>query len=455
MTTAQFSWASDRNTLKTWGRPDYHPIPVIVSDLITSVYGTATYPPITATFAHPGILIGAPQISFVAGKLASSLNPWQDGYNKMMAARCDLPNSANNTRLYSDPSWAWRPWATLGRGSSGTPSEGDDDVIADQTAAYLNALRWVYLGDRAAAQRAIAACNAWSSTLTGIKFDTTTYSDGKLLAAWVGSVFPRVAELMRSTFTPGAGETVLDLTSFINMCVNIIYPMIKDGWTGGGANWLQSMAEATIAIGVLADSQTIFAKGIDNWRLWAPAMIWMNGDINRWPQLAGMPVSPAYTTYDKSTTSASSFKGYWYNPTAFALNGLEGESGRDPWHMSFGMSALVNGAETARLQGVDLYGEQQARIVAGFELNCGWLEDTFVNGINPPTTGGAWPFAGTWKTSNNAQKVPWEVGYNHYANRVGVPMPRTSQLLQDYVRPSGYRSSLMSLFETLTHYGTP
>ena len=48
----------------------------------------------------------------------------------------------------------------------------------------------------------------------------------------------------------------------------------------------------------------------------------------------------------------------------YRIDGLLQETVRDSGHANLGLSAMVNAAETARQQGVDLYGEQGKRIMA-------------------------------------------------------------------------------------------
>jgi hypothetical protein len=120
--------------------------------------------------------------------------------------------------------------------------------------------------------------------------------------------------------------------------------------------------------------------------------------------------------------------------------------------MAMGLGAMINAAETARLQHIDLYGEQQDRIVAALELNSGYVYDAVAGGRNPPTD---WVCANPVNTTNGAWKVTWEIGYNHYANRLHIPMPNTQRLVTDVVRRSAWRSSGQLDYETLTHAGTP
>ena len=70
--------------------------------------------------------------------------------------------------------------------------------------------------------------------------------------------------------------------------------------------------------------------------------------------------------------------------------------------MAMGLGALINGAETARLQGIALYGEEQARIVAALELNSGCVHDAVTGGQNPPAN---WVCANPVNTTNGAWKV--------------------------------------------------
>lgn len=116
-----------------------------------------------------------------------------------------------------------------------------------------------------------------------------------------------------------------------------------------------------------------------------------------------------------------------------------------------GLGALINGAETARLQGIDLYGEEQARIVAALELNSRYVHDAVTGGQNPPAN---------W-VCQSGEHHEWRleshlgIGYNHDATTLGVLMPHTRELLVDVVRPSAWRSSGHLDYEALTHAGTP
>ncbi len=401
------------------------------------------------TFAHPGILLGAAQLSFVKDKIAAGAQPWTTALGYAKAAKAD--HGTNTGVAYSSLSWTPRPVAYIGCGSFNDPDEGCYDSINDGVAAYTQALLWYYTGNTANAQMAIKILNAWSAVLIDHKFDTSVYKNGHLVAAWNGEVYTRAAEIMRYTYTAPAGQPSFDVNQFTAMLKKAFLPHVINGWTGGGANWLLSMADATMDIGIFTDDFATFDNGVADWRAQVPAAIYMAGDQNTLPQLAGMPISPPGTMYERSSMTATSFSNYWYNPTRY-ISGLEGETLRDPNHMAMGMGAMIDGAETARLQGVDLYGAEKNRIVTAMELNTGYVYAAVKGGQNPPPN---WVGTQPMGTGNGAWKITWEIGYNEYANRLGVSMPNTLKLLTELVRPSAWRTTYFMCYETLTSYGTP
>ena len=111
-----------------------------------------------------------------------------------------------------------------------------------------------------------------------------------------------------------------------------------------------------------------------------------------------------------------------------------------------GLDARVSAAETARIQGVDLYGERQARLVAGYAFNARWFAEFLVSGSAP-----SWLCNGSLSTGGVNYKLAWEVGYNALANRRGVPMPYTWAFIQIVTRLSSYQADLSMDWQTPTH----
>ena len=400
-----------------------------------------------AGFVHPGILVDKADLDFTRSKIAAKSEPQTTGLSEAQSGKPDT--GANAGVPFSSLSWTPRQRAYVGCGGSNSPNEGCYDETNDATAAYTQALLWYYTGNRANAQKAIQILNAWSATLKDHKFDTSTYTNGHLQAAWAGEVFPRAAEIIRYTFTAKTGEKVFNAAQFSTMLKNAFLPHVVNGWVGGGANWLLSMAEATINIGIFTDDRATFDKGIAAWRAQVPATIYMTSDRNTYTALAGLPLVAPGTMYDSTKTTPTKLRAYWYNPTKF-VNGLQGETCRDMNHTAMGIAALLNSAETARIQGVNLYGEQQTRIVAAMELNSGFI-NAATAGQNPPP---GWVCPNKANVTSGNWKLTWEIGYNHYAGRKGVPLPNTKRLIDTWVRPTRWSAYLMSDFETLTNVGT-
>jgi hypothetical protein len=97
-------------------------------------------------------------------------------------------------------------------------------------------------------------------------------------------------------------------------------------------------------------------------------------------------------------------------------------------------ASLVNAAETARQQGLDLYGEQAARIVAAMEYQAQFLK---------PNTTPAPP-----KIVFSLQPT-WEIAYNHFHTRLGTALPKMAAVIPTN-RPTGADLNHM-VWETLTH----
>jgi hypothetical protein len=326
-------------------------------------------------------------------------------------------------------------WQNIGR------DEHNDDAMA----AYAQALLWYYTGNHAYAAKAIEIMNAWSSTLKEIKFAEPVnpvdglpqFDGGKMDAAWGGAVFAQAAEIIRYS---SAGWSTSDVTRFESMLHDIYLPITITGWTNG-ANWMNTLAEATINIGVFTNDRSAFDAGVAAWRSKVPTTIYMPSD--------GPTPLPPHPSYD----TAAELKALWYNPTSY-LTGLQGETLRDISHMAMGLGAMSNGAQTAMLQGVDLYGEQQARILAGYELSAGYVNDYLdeVASLGGAALPSGWRPTGwvgsTFSVGGEYYTGGWEVAYAHYAEDLGIAMPNTKRLVER-LRPIG--PSLHLSWQTLTN----
>lgn len=362
-------------------------------------------------FVHPGILVNRGMLDFVKGKLVAKAEPWQ--------AALDAAKGSKFGALSYQP----KPRADVQCGPTSNPDIGCSDEKNDVIAAYTHALLWHYTEQRAHADKAIEIMNAWSAVLQKHSLDNQ-----QLQAAWCAEMFPRAAEIIRYS---QAGWADPDIARFEDMLRRVYLPQVKDGSTRNG-NWDTSAIDAAMNIAVFLDDKAQFDQAVALWKARVPAYIYLKTD-------GALPVQPPRET----ARSESSLRGYWYNPKQF-IDGLSQESCRDRpgtgtagfGHAQYGVSAILNAAETARIQAVDLFSLEQRRLTAFLELHSKFLNGASTVSLCDMAIAGV-----------DADPM-WEIGYNAYAGVLGVSLPETLQQLSA-IRPTGATHHMA--WETLTH----
>ncbi|MGW3124178.1 alginate lyase family protein [Streptomyces sp. NPDC001107] len=345
--------------------------------------GVAASPATAArtSFAHPGMLHTQADLERMAAKVKAGAEPYTAGFARLTANR------------HSQSTWRPNPLTTAVRGGSGVQNYWV--LYNDIHAAYQNALRWKITGDTAHADTARDICNAWSGTLKGIGGG----SEVVLLAGLQGYQFANAGELMR-------GYPGFDLARFQDMLVNHFYPMnrffmhrktncIGHYW----ANWdLCSMASA-MAIGILCDDRAKFNETVDYFYHGAG-----NGALDKAiPHVYGNDLAQ------------------WQ------------ESGRDQGHSLLGIGLMGTICEMAWNQGVDLYGAEDSKFrkaceyVARYNLGheVPYTTYTWTNGVHCVNTEEAVISEG----GRGGGRPVWARVYNHYANRRGMAMPNTREMV--------------------------
>ncbi|MEQ1788130.1 MAG: alginate lyase family protein [Acidimicrobiales bacterium] len=423
----------------------------------TTTTTTAPAPPAPSSgFVHPGVLVGQADLDLVRSKIAAGQQPWKGAYDKLLAGGSSEATADRPTRYrYSSLGYVPYPVPVVQYASDSHLAYSDANGLGwkniaeaehpdDAQAAYAHALLWAYTGNQAHADKAIQIMNAWSSTLREIKFDQPrhpvsgqpVYNGGKMQAAWAGSLFARAAEIIRYT---GAGWSAGDIARMESMLHDVYLPITITNWSNG-ANWMTTLAEATISIGVFTNDRAAFDSGVAMWRYKVPTTIYLPTD--------GPTPLPPHTSYN----TAAKIKSLWYNPSSY-VSGLHAEALRDISHMAMGLGAMSNAAETARLQGIDLFGEQEARIVAGYERGAGYVNEYLdkvasLGGAQPPSDWKPTGWVGSsFKVGGAFYTGGWEVAYSHYAVGEGISMPNTKRLVER-LRPIG--PSLHLSWQTLT-----
>jgi len=352
----------------------------------------------SAGFNHPGVLINRAQLEELKRRVAAREEPQKTAYAQMKA------------NPFCQPAYVPHPVPTVMSGPYSKPEVGAKAEQADCDAAYGQALLWCITGNHAYADTSIRILNAWSQTLKG----GHRYANGPAQAAWTGPVFARAAEIIRFTDAGWADE---DVARFQNMLRTQFLPFVMHGDRENGNKEL-SMTEALINIGVFLDDRKVFDLGLRMWRGRTPAYIYLKSDGPK-------PIQPPGCT------------AVWSNKDFMPqlVDGLTQETARDSHHPWLAISSMVNAAETARQQGVDLYGEQGKRIMAALEYVAQFL---------PPN------HAPVPENLEFSRQPTWEIAYNNYHNRMGNSLPLMGAVL-DHWRPTGVDHQMA--WETLTHAG--
>ena len=99
---------------------------------------------------------------------------------------------------------------------------------------------------------------------------------------------------------------------------------------------------------------------------------------------------------------------------------------------------MTNAAETARIQGVDLYSIESKRMAAAYEFHSKYLSRENANST---------AICGVALNAVTPDPM-WEIAYNEFANRLNVALPNTEKLV-GMIRPTGADHHMV--WETLTH----
>lgn len=336
-------------------------------------------------FVHPGVVTTTAQLDYVRRQVAVGRQPWAEAYRVLQRSE------------YGSLSWSPSPRDVVECGAYSNPDLGCTDEWRDATAANAHVLLWVISGDERHARKAAEIIDAWSAVLRD-----HTGANAQLQAAKAASSFVRAAELLRHTDAGWPAESVARAESMFR---DVMLPRIVEGGPARpNGNWDLIAVNAMMAIAVFLDDETLFDTAVQRWRVRLPAFIYHSAD-------GPNPVPPPNGYGNLGQI------GYWHGQRTY-VDGLTQETCRDLEHTGWGLAAMSQAAETAWIQGVDLWFEAQARLVAALELHAGFS-------LGDPVPG--WLCGGSLKS--RLDPIP-ELAYNHYANRVGLPLPRTAQLVE-------------------------
>ncbi|MCW2917132.1 MAG: hypothetical protein JWN52_5200 [Actinomycetia bacterium] len=355
-----------------------------------------------AAFKHPGVLLGTSQLNLVRKKVLAGAQPWKSAYDAMRKSS------------YASLTWTAKARANVECGSKSNPNNGCSDERNDALAAYTDSLIWSISGDSRYAKKAIQIMDAWSGTIK-----QHTNSNAPLQTGWAGASFARAGEIIRYS---KAGWSTARVNRFATMLRTVYLPTVIKGAATKNGNWELIMTDAAIGISVFLNDHASFNTAVATWRKRLPEYFYLKSD-------GALPKVPAGIVGKAATIN------YWQGQSTF-VDGLGQETCRDFGHTGWGLDAAIHTAETARIQGVDLYAEGKVRLAKALEFH-----SSYQLGAPVPSSlcGG---------TLNKGLGPVLEVGYNALHNRLGVSLPQTAKLIAKS-RPAG--ASYFLAWETLTH----
>ena len=328
----------------------------------------------SAPFVHPGLLHSAADLARMKKMVAQSAEPWRSGFEQL--------------RRHPQSQSDWHMAGPVAEVDRFKPSCHQFDL--DGNAAYQNALLWCLTGDEAHAKKAVQILNAWSGTL--LRFS----GRDKILGASLGSFkYVNAAELIRYTYP---GWSPAEVRQFEQMLRNAVYPAIQDFATFANGNWDTGCIKTMLAIGVFCDDRAIYNRALDYYR---------NGSGNG-------------------------------RLTHYVLNeaGQCQESGRDQQHAQLGLAHLAEACEIAWNQGVDLYSFADNRLLRGFEYTAQYNLGHTVPFTSYTDTTGKYKTKVISAERRGELRPIYEMVWNHYENRRGIPAPFTKQAAEK-IRPEG------------------
>ncbi len=344
-------------------------------------------------FIHPGAMTSAERLDDVAARIALGREPWTSALDEV--ADLAVPHLAAighiNPRVETEAQASKR--------------------LAIST--YANALVWRLTGSERHGREALRLLDGWAS-FSGFTGGT---DQDKLQAGWLGSLLGEAAEIMRQH----PRWSVHRKTALQTMFRRSFYPHLTQAspWNG---NVDLTQVNALLAIAVFNEDRAAFDMGIQRLERRSAAYFYLQSD--------GLP-----PTIDGDGGDTSAF---WSHPLRW-VDGLTQETCRDNGHHAqYALASALHSAEIAWNQGVDVYGRQSSRYVAAMELLAQQLLTGDMQGIcsNPAAT----------RTVFDT----FEVGFRHFHDRMGLPMPYSQRLIMERVRPHGL-SDWNIFHETLTH----
>lgn len=316
------------------------------------------------TFKHPGSILTASDLKRIKQHVDAREEPWYGSWLELKSS------------TYGNCSRVANPATDIG-GSDGTRQRAG----ADATAAMIEAIEWHITGQKKYADHAVKLLSAWGNKVESANNQLFQFPSLSMCMA---------AEMLRNedgTFYEGWAES--DKTNFLNMVRNILYPANKkEAENNPMTSWSAPAMMAVLSAGLLLDDVEIYEEGL---------------------------------SYFRSKTVPGSVY------CSLLDNGQLKEMGRDNVHAMLTLNALAQMAQLAWCQGDDLWGEDNNRLLRGFEYWCTYNlghEDLYYEPEVASDGSSSWYYISTH--NNGFRLTPdgrcYECVYHHYKEIKGLDM---------------------------------
>lgn len=368
----------------------------------------------------------------------------------------------------------------------------------DGVAAYTQALMYAMTGNSVHKSNVLSILSAWASTLVEVEGKNIAspgvggLESAKFYCAWAIPQYAKAISIMDSLGEPVPSD-------FVNMAQSVVYPQLD--WVVA-ANPAASYSEARLALAVVRKNETAVLEAVNYFKYRLRQIISMATDsetdrrtVDYFSPTMPLGTPPRVRIAGHGIDTPDETAVMWHFSNDSSANWIDGigvESARDMSHMMMGMVGVANAMETALANGIDLYSENQSRMVQAMELHAAWIREglEYLNTTGQTTTtfdssqttasspwapvgaynssgtlggGTPWPFQlGKFFWKGTAWRSGWEVAYRHYSMVPTPPsMPNTEALLYGWTNGSfsypGIRNSappyptLHIAHETFTH----
>ncbi|MGW6981574.1 alginate lyase family protein [Streptomyces sp. NPDC054932] len=359
-------------------------------------------------FHHPGVVVSHDQLRQAKRMVAAGREPWLSAYRALLKTR------------YASLDYTPHPADVVPCPFNSGPQSCLDER-QDAIAAYTHALLWSVNGRTAHARKAVQIMDAWSAVMKKHRED-----NAGLQAAWSGSSWARAAEIVHADYPNWEEPRV---TRFKEMLRRAYLPAVRAQVPAYNGNWELAMTDAAVSIAVFLEDQAVFRESLERFRARVPAYFYLRMDGPR-------PMAPPYAAIE----TADQVKAYWFDQGTY-VDGIAQETCRNLMHVGYALAASAHIAETAWHQGVDLYGEQSARLRTALEFHA-----KYQLGAEAPK----------WLCGGKVERTmgpDLEVALHHYETRTGAKLPYTRTLVEK-TRPAG-TDELFVAWETVSHGETP